>query len=353
MPSPKLIRRILLTALPLIVLGGTGLYLWKNNSPKTYEVEDNRFLLDTVVSIRLYNSRNPENLEKAFERISEYEQLLSRHHNGSDLSKINSAAPGIPTEVSPDTIELMTTAIRYAALSAGRFDPSVGPLVDLWGIGSEAARVPGKDEITSVLPLVNYRRIQVDPDSNTITLENEGMALDLGAIAKGWIADRTIEYLRENGEEHILVNLGGNVMVSGGKPDGTPFKIGMQNPLSDRGEYLGVFSLADGSVVSSGNYERFMESDGVRYHHILDTKTGYPAENGLASVTIISDHSVDGDALSTTLFILGIDEGFKLLEGLPGIEAAFTTKDNRVVMTSGAADIFQATVPNLQMEVRN
>jgi thiamine biosynthesis lipoprotein len=247
----------------------------------------------------------------------------------------------------------MMTAIGYAALSAGRFDPSVGPLVDLWGIGSESARVPGNDEIRTVLPLVNYRGIQVDPEANTITLENEGMAVDLGAIAKGWIADRMIDYLRENGEEHILANLGGNVMVSGGKPDGKPFKIGMQNPLSDRGEYLGIFSLTDGSVVSSGIYERFMESDGVRYHHILDTVNGYPADNGLASVTVISDHSVDGDALSTTLFILGIDEGFKLLDSLPGIEAAFTTKDNRVVMTSGAAGIFEATVPNLQMEIRN
>jgi thiamine biosynthesis lipoprotein len=316
-------------------------------------VEDNRFLLDTVVTIKLYGSGGTEALEGAFSLIDEYEKRLSRHQSESDTAAVNRTRTGIGVTVSSSTLEVLNAALDYARLSGGLFDPSVGPLVDLWGIGGDTPRVPSDDEIRSILPLVDYRAIEIDPVRSTVTLGKPGMALDLGGIAKGWIADRVAGYLRENGERHILVNLGGNVLVSGGKPDGEPFKIGMQDPFDNRGRYLGVFSLSEGSVVSSGTYERFFESEGIRYHHILDTVSGYPVRNGLAAVTVVSKLSVDGDAMSTTLFAAGIENGLALIRSMDGIEAAFVTQDGRIVMTSGAAELFKPTSPDLEVEIRD
>lgn len=337
----------------VLVLAGLILILMlrrEGTVPET--IDDNQFLLDTVVSIRLYKSGRTELLESAFKLIEEYELQLSRHRSGSEISLLNAAPAGTAVSSADSTIELIKRSIEYAQASDGTFDPTVGPLVDLWGIGSEEARIPDPEEIDKTLALIDYRMVQVDENAGEVTLAVPGMALDMGGIAKGWIADRTADYLREHGEKHILINLGGNVLVSGGKPGGKPFKIGMQDPFDDRGRYLGIFSLENGSVVSSGIYERFFESEGIRYHHILSTDDGYPVRNGLAAVTILSEKSVDGDALSTTVFALGLDEGIKLVTSMDGIEAAFITLDGKVIMTEGAANRFEASDPDINIEVR-
>ncbi len=303
------------------------------------DIEENRFLLDTVISIKLYQSNRNDILDEAFTLIELYENQLSRHKSSSEISRINDAGAGIPTSVSDTTRELIETALKYAELSRGSFDPTVAPLVDLWGIGSENPRIPEETEITEVLPLVDYSSVVIDDDAGTVLLGKKGMALDLGGIAKGWIADRVGEFLIRNGEEHFLINLGGNVLVHGGKPGkkgSSAFKIGVQNPFEKRGLYLGFFILDEGSVVSSGIYERYFESGGVRYHHILSTQDGFPVENRLAAVTILSKRSVDGDALSTTVFALGLDAGMKLVLSLEGKEAVFITREGKVVSTPGA-----------------
>ncbi len=308
------------------------------------DIEDNRFLLDTVVSIKLYQSGRKDVLEEAFTLIESYENQLSRHKSGSEISRINTAEAGMPTAVSDTTRGLIKTALKYAEISGSSFDPTVAPLVDLWGIGSENPRIPTDAEIADVLPLVDYTSVVIDDDAGTVMMGKNGMALDLGGIAKGWIADRVGEFLIRNGEEHFLINLGGNVLVHGGKPGkkgNSAFKIGVQNPFEKRGLYLGFFTLDEGSVVSSGIYERYFESGGIRYHHILSTKDGYPVENDLAAVTILSKKSVDGDALSTTVFILGLDAGMKLVLSLEGIEAALVTRKGEVVLTPGAEEIFE------------
>lgn len=325
----------------------------RRESPVVPEtIDDNRFLLDTVVSIRLYESGGTELLDTAFGMIEEYELQLSRHKSESEISQLNAAPAGTAVSVADSSIELIEKGIEYAQISGGTFDPTIGPLVDLWGIGSENARIPEPGEIEKALALVDYRLVQVDRNTGSVILTIPGMALDMGGIAKGWIADRTADFLRENGEKHILINLGGNVLVSGGKPGGKPFKIGMQDPFDDRGRYLGIFTLENGSVVSSGIYERFFESEGIRYHHILSTEDGFPVRNGVAAVTVLSEKSVDGDALSTTVFALGVDEGLKLVASLDGIEAAFITLDGKVIMSEGAAKQFEASDPDMDIEIR-
>jgi len=357
MPTMRLLHRLFLFLLPILVLSGIALFLYKTELfERVFQkstIDDNRFLLDTVVTIRLYESAHPENLEKAFALIESYEKLFSRYQSGSDTSRINNLPAGVELTVSPDTIELMNAALEYADLSQGRFDPTVGALVDLWGIGTEASRIPTYKEISSILPLVDYHAVNVNSQAGTIKLEKPHMTIDLGGIAKGWIADKVVAFLRENGEEHILVNLGGNVLVSGGKSTDTQFRIGMQNPFGDRGDYLGVFTLSNGSVVSSGVYERFFDSDGIRYHHILDTASGYPVDNELVAVTVISEKSIDGDALSTALFAMGLEKGLALVNNLAKIDAAFITKDDRIVITKGAAEKFKSKAPNFHLEIQN
>jgi len=325
----------------------------------TSTIESNGFHLDTLVSIRVYQSDRQEILDGAFELIEVLENQLSHYRISSEISRINSAPVGTAVTVSDSTRELIAIGLRYARLSDGAFDPTIGALVKLWGIGSEKARLPSPHEIQATLSLVDYRAVSIT--SETVTLERQSpaptssparMTLDLGGIAKGWIADRVAEFLQNSGEHNFLINLGGNIVVSGSKPNGEAYKIGMQDPFGDRGKYLGIFTLEGGSVVSSGIYERFSELDGKRYHHILSTSNGYPIDNGLAGVTILSEHSVDGDALSTAIFALGIEEGLRLAQSLDGIEAALVDTDGNILITPGAAANFKPSVPDLQIEVR-
>jgi len=359
MAKRKSLRKVFLLALVLGLAIGLSLALRliyrKGRGAGT--IEDSRFLLDTLVLIRVYQSDRQEILNGAFELIKELENQLSSYRASSEISRINSAPRDTAVPVSDAAKELIEVGLRYARLSGGAFDPTIGALVSLWGIGTEDARLPTPSEIQATLPLVDYRAVSIG--SETVTLGRQStisgsdrMKLDLGGIAKGWIADRVGEFLRNNGEENFLLNLGGNILLSGSKPDGEAYKIGVQNPYGDRGEYLGVFRLEGGSVVSSGIYERFSELDGKRYHHILSTSSGYPVDNGLAGVTILSEHSVDGDALSTAVFALGIDEGLRLVRSLKGIEAALVGTDGSMLITSGAASIFEPSLQGLQIEVR-
>jgi len=357
--SPRNKIFLLTLVLGLAIGLSLALRLIDRRSSRANTTEDSKFLLDTYVSIRVYQSDRQEILDDAFKLIEKLENQVSRHKASSEISRINSTPIGTAVPVSDTTRELIAVGLRYARLSDGAFDPTVGTLVRLWGIGTENARIPTPNEIQSTLPLVDYRAVSIAPSTvilkrqSPISASNSArMTLDLGGIAKGWIADRVAEFLQRNGERNFLINLGGNIVVSGSKPSGKAYRIGMQDPFGDRGEFLGIFTVEGGSVVSSGIYERFFELDGKRYHHILSTSNGYPISNGLAGVTILSEHSVDGDALSTAVFALGIEEGMELVHSLDGIEAALIDSNGRVHITAGAASIFEASSPNLQIEVR-
>ncbi|MDR0638649.1 MAG: FAD:protein FMN transferase [Spirochaetaceae bacterium] len=297
-------------------------------------IEESRstFALGTVCNIFLFENGKNDLYTTLFHRLSAIEAVMSANEISgvSELSQVNQNAGIRPVAVSGELITVLQRALFFANLTDGAFNPAVGPLVKLWNIGAENARLPGESEIAAALSLIDYCGIEVDEANQTVFLKYEGMSLDLGGIAKGYAADELVNILRAAGIRRAVIDLGGNIYAHGSKTPKQKWRIGIQNPFSPRGEYLAVEESADETLVTSGVYERFFEENGVRYHHILDPKTGYPADSGLLSVTVIAESSLDADALSTSLFVLGYEQGCGLLSRFPGIEAVFVFRDATV-----------------------
>ncbi len=292
---------LLCICLPLVFVGCDS----KSEEPISRET----YLMGTIINIKAYGKNADKAIQACVDKISDIENKMSLNISTSEVNKINKNAGIAPVKVSRNTFDVVKASLIYSEKSKGSFDITVEPLVSLWGIGTDKARIPSKDEISNALKLINYKDVIINEKESTVMLKRKGQAIDLGAIAKGYTADELKKVLLNYNVSSAFLSLGGNVYVLGNKPDKTPWKIGVQNPLEPRGDYLGIVSVSDKSVVTSGNYERFFERNGKRYHHIFDTKTGYPAEKGLISVSIISDKSIDGDALSTSVYTLGLDEG--------------------------------------------
>lgn len=308
------------------------------------EVSRTDYVLGTVCSIRLIEGGSAKTNDEIFERLRQIEDRMSANKDGTEIAAVNAAAGGpAPVKVSADTFYVISKALEYAKLTQGAFDPTVGPLVKLWNIGSEGAKVPPKDAIAAAVKLIDYRKVEMDPNNLTVRLKAPGMRLDLGAIAKGYSADEIAAICERHNVKAAVIDLGGNVLVYGAKKDGSPWRVGVQDPKSDRGEYLGLVTGKSMTVVTSGIYERFFIENGVRYHHILDTKTGYPANNGLVSVSIVAGRSIDADGLSTSVFALGLVNGMKLVKSLPGVYAIFVDDKDRVFLSPGANKIFSLT----------
>jgi thiamine biosynthesis lipoprotein len=299
------------------------------------------YTLGTVISLSVYGEKAGEAVEEAIFRLADIDNKMSVFKSDSEIARINTNAGGSPQKISKDTYFVIKTAVEYSILSCGAFNPTIRPLIHLWGIGTSNPKVPSADEIKSKLELVNYKDICVCDNDSTIRLNHKNQSLDLGGIAKGYAADEVRNIFIKNNIASAIIDLGGNIFAYGSKPDGTPWKIGLQDPLSPRGYYVGVLRLQNKSVVTSGNYERYFEDNGRIFHHILDPRTGYPSENGVISTTILSVHSIDGDALSTCAYVMGINHGMKLVESLEGIEAVFITADKKIYLTSGLKENFQ------------
>lgn len=300
------------------------------------------YQIGTYITLSIYaDAEVPgEVFDDLFNLIDYYEYMTSKNIVETELNEINRNAGIAPVNVSDELFDMIRIGLEYSKVSNGLFDLSIGPLVDLWGIGSDHAKLPTEAEITNILKSVDYTKIVVDDSTKSVYLTEKGMALDLGAIAKGYIADRLKDMIIEKGYESAIINLGGNVLTVGGKPNSDHWNIGVRDPESDAGSTMGVLKLKDNSIVSSGTYERFFIQDDVRYHHILNTETGYPEQNKMLSVSIISDLSVDGDALSTTVFLLGLEKGYEYVETLENIDAVFIMEDHSVYVTSGLKDKF-------------
>ena len=237
-------------------------------------------------------------------------------------------------EVSDETISLLKKAISYSELSDGAFDISIGALSSLWNFKDhQDNHLPAQKDIDTALATVGYDNILIE--GNTVTLKNPDTRIDLGGIGKGFIADQMKQYLNDEGIQEGIINLGGNVLTVGPKSSGETYKIGIQKPFDTTGSSIAFVEITDESLVSSGVYERYFEVDGKRYHHILNPTTGYPYDNGLLGVTIITDSSADADALSTTCFALGLEDGMKLVESTEGVEAVFITEDYQIHKSSG------------------
>ena len=289
------------------------------------------FYLDTVITLTAYVD-DATVLNEALAECGRYEQLLSRTVEGSDVWRINHAG-GQPVEVSNETLEILDVARQVSERSGGMFDVTIAPVSTMWDFTSGAAMVPDASAIAEAATLVDYTKVKTD---DGLVALPEGMMIDLGGIAKGYIADAVKGYLAERGVESAVLSFGGNIVAIGLKPDGSPWKVGIQDIDKPTGEYMLVSLNYGGSTVTSGIYERGFESGGVYYHHILDPNSGWPVQNELASVTIFSDSSMWGDALATAAFSLGTEAGTRLIEGIDGVEAVFIARDRSVSATSGA-----------------
>lgn len=304
--------------------------------PKSESLTMTGTYFDTVVQIEVWGA-DQEIMEHCRQMCEDYEQMLSATIETSEISRINNAG-GEPVEVSDETAGLIEEGIKYGDISDGQFDITIASATDLWNFTDNEEKIlPDPDELAEAVTHIDYHCIKVE--GNTVTLTDPEARIDLGGIAKGYIADRLKEYLKDEGIEHALIDLGGNMLTLGRRYDGNDFRIGIQKPFADTGTAMAVVSVNDKSVVTSGDYERYFEKDGVIYHHILDPDTGYPVQNDLDQVTIISDQSVDGDALSTTCFAMGLEDGLELIRSLDGIEAVFVTKDGEMHTSSNEIEL--------------
>lgn len=314
-----------------------------NNKESKDPLSKTNFFMGTVVSVTLYDHKDEAIIQKAFDRVKEIEDEVSINKSGTELDKVNELSGKEPVKVKNDTFTIVKKGLEYSKLSEGSFDITIGPLVKLWSIGLPEAKVPTKDEIVKTIPLIGYNNLQINEQDKSIFLKQKGMIIDLGGIAKGYTADEISKVLKDNGIKDAIIDLGGNIFAMGQNPNGNPWRIGIQNPFETRGDLVGSINVINKSVVTSGIYERYIEKDGKRYHHILSPFTGYPYDNEIAGITIVSDKSVDGDALSTTVFSKGLEQGMKFVEKLQGIDAIFVTKDKKVYITSGLKDNFKIT----------
>lgn len=313
------------TALPLFTAVVSALLVSGCTTPKQSEsLSMTGMYFDTVVTVEAWGTSR-EVLDHCEELCNRYEHLFSRTLEDSEISKINASA-GQPVTVSDETAELIRLGLEYGDISHGYFDITIASASELWNFtDNEEKELPDPETLAEAVTHIDYHNVKVE--GNTVTLTDPMAKIDLGGIAKGYIADCLKEYLESEGVEHALINLGGNMLAVGERYDGTPFRVGLQKPFEPDGTTIAVLDVNDQSVVTSGNYERYFEKDGIIYHHILDPSTGYPVQNNLYQVTIISDSSVDGDALSTTCYALGLEKGMELIRNLDDVEAVFVTDD--------------------------
>ena len=300
---------------------------------------DADFAMDTVVSETLYTAGEDLNTQIG-EKLREMETtLLSWTDENSQISQLNNADGGT-VEVDTDLAADLAKIRQLSQDSDGAFDPTLGKIIRLWDIDGESPHVPDQSEIDALLPEVGYGKIQLD--GNQVTLL-DGCTLDLGAVGKGMGCDLIMDYLKTQPEvSGMILNLGGSsVMTYGEKPDGSPWKVALTDPRDTEGDYLGAITLdANQFLSTSGDYEKYFIEDGIRYHHILDPKTGYPVQNGLTSVTIVCDQGYLADGLSTACFVLGMGAAKSLLEKY-GAEAVFVDEDKNVYVTEGLMDKFE------------
>lgn len=316
-------------------------------SKKTKIYSKTFYYLGTVNEISLYTKHSKkesnEILNQCENIIRDIDNKMNPSRFSSDISKINNNSNGKYVKVSQDTFNVIKKALYFSDLSNGNFDISIGSLVSLWNIGNEKARVPNENEINFALQSINYKDIVLDDKNKSVMLKNKYTKLDLGGIAKGYAADKIVAFLKQKKLEGAIINLGGNIYTIGCKDNKDKFNIGIQDPTKPRGNSIGNISITNNSIVTSGIYERYIEKNGKIYHHILNPKTGYPIENELSSVTIISNNSTNCDALSTTTFSLGYKNGLKLIDSLKDTEAIFITKDKEIYLSKGIKKLFNLT----------
>ncbi len=316
--------------------------LQQESTERLLVAQTTHYAMGTVMAHKAFGPQAEYCLAAVCGEIDRLEGLLSRFLPESDISCLNDSA-GIKTKkLNYDTCEVLARALEFCRACPGCFDVTIEPLVTLWNRAKESGAEPDESSIKTVLPLVNYRDLILDPWEMTARLRNIGQSVDLGGIGKGYAGDRILEIYRKNGISSAYSNLGGNVVTRGAKPDGSPWHIGIQHPRQE-GKLIGAVAVVNQSVVTSGDYQRyFTGSQGKRRHHIFNPTTGYPAESGLTSVSIVAEQSLAADALSTIVFVAGMVKGREFLNLFPQTEAVLVDSGLQVYVTRGLHGRFQA-----------
>lgn len=303
------------------------------------------FAMDTIMSISAYGGNAEEGVKSAVQRINELEKLLSVTDEKSDIYAVSHNGS---TEVSKETAELIAFALDIAEKTDGALEPTIYPVLNAWGFTTNNKRVPTTEELNELLKKTDHTRVSVN--GNTVNLDKD-MMLDLGAVAKGYAGDETERILRENGVTSALINLGGNIQLIGSKPDGSDWRLGLKDPAGAGN--VGVLTVSDCAVVTSGNYERsFTADDGTVYGHIIDPESGYPVDNGLLSVTVVAKEGKLCDALSTALFVMGADRALEFRRSNGGFDVILITDDGEILITDGIADKFTLDAEHSHLSVK-
>lgn len=302
--------------------------------------QSTNFGMGTEMTHRVYGNHAQEVLRAVDGEAIRLESILSHFKPESEISRINGSAGINREKLSPDTYEVLSRAAEFARFSHGLFDATIGPLVNLWDY-KNSSEIPEEASIRQILPLVNYADLIIDPNNKTAGLKQSGQSIDLGGIGKGFASDKFLEIFRDYGITSAFTNIGGNVATLGTKPDSTPWQVGIQHPRQAN-RLLGAVFVADKAVVTSGDYQRyFVDRKGKRHHHILNPITGYPAESGLISVTLVADSPTVADALSTIIFVAGTEKGLELLKSYPGTEGILVDRDLVFYVTKGLKSCLQ------------
>lgn len=339
--------------LAVLLLGAVLCGLAINGFGSDREVSRSAFMLDTYITLTAYGPNADAAIDEALKQISKIEAAMSIFADTSEVSYINQAASAAPVKVSAEVAEVLYSALHYSKITDGLFDVSVKPLTDLWAITSPNPRVPELEKLDAALKLVGYENIEFDPVSKTVFFTKNDMGIDLGGIAKGYAADETARIFKKHNIRRAIINLGGNIVVMGqrkaafierlqgllsGSPMDSRFRVGIQTPFAPTGEYCVIVRASDAAVVSSGSYERNFTAGGVLYHHIIDPRTGYPASNGIESVTVICPSSTAADALSTGIFVMGIEDGMEFADKC-GVDVIIIDSEKRIYTNLDMQDI--------------
>jgi thiamine biosynthesis lipoprotein len=325
-------RLILLLALAVLAFSCTR--------PGMQTFRKSTTLMNTLVSITVVTDsprKAEQAIDAAFAEIERLETLLSFWTEDSEIAKIKAHAGESPVAVSPDTLEIVERSLFISEKTGGAFDPTVGPVIRLWDF--KQRKRPTDEQIAQTLPLVDYRTIETDTGKSTVFLRDARMSFDTGGIAKGFAADKAAAVLKQHGISGALISIAGDIRAFGRRANGEPWRIGIKHPRPDGrdDELIATVELEDEGVSTSGDYERFFIEDNIRYHHILDPSTGYPADRGCISVTVIAPEAVLTDGLSTGIFVMGPIEGLKLLHAL-GLEGLIIDSEGKRYITPGLVE---------------
>ncbi len=329
-----------LSALLVLLAAGIGIAAMQKHDSVLTPVTQEEFMFDTFLNISIYDGGKDNQLNSIFQQVysrsREIEVEFSVFQEDSLAQQINREAAKQPVPINEDFSRVLQTAMEVSQWSGGAFDITVKPLSDLWNFQSPSPSVPDEEEIDRARACVGYQNIEIS--DRTIRFRSSGTQIEFGAVAKGFAVQEAADQLRELGVEKAIVNYGGNVALVGEKKEGTSFSVGIQTPFGAAGEYFALLSLSDCALATSGAYERNFTEDGVLYHHILDPKTGYPAESGLKSVTVVCEDASRADALSTAFFVMGLERSLEAVNELEGVEAVLVDEENFIYVTDGLID---------------